>query len=171
MNDFKSRKLNTARHSVTNKEAPAIINNETKSEKKKKISFNIQKDDNFKPTTRVRDMKELIERRYTIDATSTPRIMTEESKSIDININNLKYSFADNEYEECKSHRTIQEDIQPRIKRGSMRIYYMARALEDKLHQKREDKSDSNQEDQVFQIMMDKPLVSTKKPSRAKLTI
>lgn len=167
MEDFKTRKLNTARQ---NKNIEEQTEKEIKSEKKKKISFSMDNDPNFKPTTRVRDMKELIERRHTVDTTSTPNIISEESKTIDLNVDNLKYSFTNKE--ESKSSRIKEEENKPRFKRGSMRIYYMAKALEYKLHQKRDDNNNEiNKDDPVFQIMMDKPLVSTKKPSRSKLSL
>ena len=167
MEDFKTRKLNTARQ---HKNIEEPTEKEIKSEKKKKISYDIDNDPNFKPSSRVRDMKELIERRYTVDTTSTPNIITEESKTINLNDDNLKYSFTNNE--ESKSSRFKEEESQPRFKRGSMRIYYMAKALEYKLHQKRDDNNNEvNKDDPVFNIMMDKPLVSIKKPSRSKLSL
>ena len=165
MEDFRTRKLNTHRQSVTNKEK-IEPKQEANSEKKKK-KFLKKREDDFTPGTRVRDMKEIIERRYTQDALSqAPPILAEEHKAIDLEPRKLTL-----EYEECKSHRKSEEH-QTRFKKGSMRIFYMAKALEDRLHQKREDKNEINKEDHVVQIMMDKPLVNhSKKPSRVKLSL
>jgi hypothetical protein len=163
MEDFKTRKLNTHRQSVTNKEKIEHKQEITNSEKKnKKILKN--KEGGFTPGTRVRDMKEIIERRYTQDLLlQAPPIRAEEHKTVELP---RKLT-----YEECKSHRKSEEHP-PGFKRGSMRIFYMAKALEDRLHQKREDTNDINKEDQIVQIMMDKPLVNqSKKPSRVKLSL
>jgi hypothetical protein len=168
MEDFKSRKINTHRQSVTNSERAEQIK-EPNSDKKKTKIIKKKRDDDFTPTTRVKDMKEIIERRYTEDLLSikAPPVKAEEHKASECEPR--KYSLANNE--ESKFNKTFEID-QPRIKRGSMRIFYMAKALEDHLHQKREDNIDINKEDHVVQIMMDKPSVNhSKKPSRIKLSL
>jgi hypothetical protein len=173
MNDFRSRRQHPARQSVNSKEETK--SKPSKSDKKKKIRFNINGQDSFRPGTRVRDMKELIEHRYSQDVlnTTAQHVMIEENKSneFEIKISNKKYSFVDNNYEECKSFRVIPDEQPTRPKSGSLRILYMAKALEDKLHQKRDDIKDINKEDHIVQIMMEKPVNYSKKPSRIKMTL
>jgi hypothetical protein len=174
MDDFRSRRqLHSARQSITKKEDIPTKPVEVKSDKKKKINFKINREDDFRQGTRVKDMKELIERRYTQDASNkiTPSNMTEENKTTEFDLNNMKYNFLENEYEECKSHR-VDNEQSVRFKRGSMRILYMAKALEVKLHQKKDDINDRNRDDHVLQMMMDKPAVNnSKKPSRVKMSL
>lgn len=109
----------------------------------------IVRDANFNPTTRVNDMKTLLEKRFSFEF--KPERLLDLTPSVEFK-------------------RATTADKFPKTRKTSVRIMYLAKYLEEKLYNKKEDQNDKlkDREDNILQIILDKPLIkSNKKVSRS----
>jgi hypothetical protein len=114
----------------------------------------IVRDVHFNPTTRVNEMTDLFEKRFSME------INFEPEKILDIE-----------PAEELR--RAVTTEDFPRTRRASMRILYLAKYLEERLYNKKDEmKEDKPTEDNVLQMLLDKPSIKTgKKVSRGSIKL
>ncbi len=113
----------------------------------------MERDDSFKPTVIINEMKDLFNKRFSMMDFEPEEIL----ETIPV--------------AEFKKAITVEEF--PKTRRASVRIMYLAKYLEDRLMNKKDEaKDDKPPEDNVLQILMEKPSIKIgKKVSRGSIKL